>query len=108
VLYKSRGVVGVSPFFPVVISGLVMVLMTRIISTISIYNKTFGRLVKGRSRSHYKNGKINVSNLHKSLLSENDFMESIRKEGNTASLEDIEEAFLERDGTVSVIKKDKK
>lgn len=46
--------------------------------------------------------------LHKSLLSENDFLESIRKEGNIASLEDIEEAFLERDGTVNMIKKDKK
>jgi uncharacterized membrane protein YcaP (DUF421 family) len=35
-------------------------------------------------------------------------MESIRKEGNTTSLEDIEEAFLERDGTISVIKKGNK
>ena len=104
----SRGVVGVSPFFPVVISGLTMVLMTRIISILSIYNKAFGKLVKGQSRSLFKNGTINKLNLHKSLLSENDLMESIRKEGNTTSLEDIEEAFLERDGTISVIKKDNK
>jgi len=103
-----RGVVGASPFFPVVISGLTMVLMTRIISIISIYNKAFGKLVKGQSRSLWKNGTINTLNLHKSLLSENDLMESIRKEGNTTSLEDIEEAFLERDGTISVIKKDNK
>lgn len=104
----SRGVVGVSPFFPVVISGLTMVLMTRIISILSIYSKAFGKLVKGQSRSLLKNGTINTLNLHKSLLSENDLMESIRKEGNTTSLEDIEEAFLERDGTISVIKKDNK
>ena len=101
----SRGVVGASSFFPVVISGLTMVLMTRIISILSIYNKAFGKLVKGQSRSLFKNGTINTLNLHKSLLSENDLMESIRKEGNTTSLEDIEEAFLERDGTISVIKK---
>ena len=104
----SRGVVGVSPFFPVVSSGLTLVLMTRIISVLSIYNKAFGKLVKGQSRSLLKNGTINKSNLHKSLLSENDLIESIRKEGNTTSLEDIEEAFLERDGTISIIKKDNK
>lgn len=103
----SRGVVGVSPFFPVVFSGLTMVLMTRIVSILAIYNKTFGKLVKGRSRSLYKNGTINKPNLHKSLLSENDLIESIRKEGNTNSLEDIEEAFLERNGSISVIKKEK-
>ena len=107
-ILSRGGVVGASPFFPVVISGLTMVLMTRIISILSIYNKAFGKLVKGQSRSLFKNGAINTLNLHKSLLTENDLMESIRKEGNTTSLEDIEEAFLERDGTISIIKKDNK
>ncbi|MEJ7677284.1 MAG: YetF domain-containing protein [Segetibacter sp.] len=103
----SRAVVGVSPFLPVVFSGLTMVVMTRIVSILSIHNKTFGQLVKGKSRSPLKNGIINRSNLHKSLLSENDLLEGIRKEGNTNSLEDIEEAFVERTGKISVIKKKK-
>ncbi len=84
-----------------------MVVMTRIISILSIHDKTFGLLVKGRSTSLYKNGTINRSNLHKCLLSENDLIEGIRKEGNTTSLEDIEEAFLKRNDKISVIKKEK-
>lgn len=80
-----------------------MALMNRIIPILSIYSKTFGKYVKGQSMSLYKNGSINTKNLHKSLLSENDLVEGIRKEGNTNLLEDFEEAFLERNGKISVL-----
>ncbi|MCW3107871.1 MAG: hypothetical protein JWQ09_2377 [Segetibacter sp.] len=103
----SRGVVGASPFFGVVISGLAMVLMTRLISWISIHNKTFSLLVKGQHKCLYEKGIIEQHNLSKSLLSENDLMEGVRLEANTNSLEDIEEVFLECSGDLSVIKKKK-
>lgn len=104
----SRGVAGVSPFFPVVFSALAMVLMTRLVSWLCIYSKAFGRLVKGEHTSLYKNGKMNNANLYKSLLSESDLLEGVRKEANTPSLEDVEEVFLETSGELSVIKKENK
>ena len=103
----SRGVAGVSPFFPVVASGLTMVLMTRLVSWLAIHNKAFGRLVKGTHRSLFKDGQINQHNLNKSLLSDHDLMEGIRKEANTATTKNIDEVFLECSGELSVIKKEK-
>lgn len=103
----SRGVVGASPFFGVVISGVAMVLMTRLVSWISIHNKTFSLLVKGQHKCLYKKGMIDRHNLTTSLLSENDLMEGVRLEANTKSLEDVEEVFLECNGDLSVIKKKK-
>ncbi|MCW3080601.1 YetF domain-containing protein [Segetibacter sp.] len=101
----SRGVVGASPFFAVVISGLVMVLMTRLVSWLSIQNKDFAILIKGQHKSLYQQGRIDKKNLSESLLSEDDLLEGVRLQGNTNSLDDVEEAFLECSGDISVIKK---
>jgi len=57
----SRGVAGDAPFFAIVFSTLTMVIMSRVVSWITLYNKTFGLLVKGQHRSLYKNGRINHS-----------------------------------------------
>lgn len=101
----SRGVAGDAPFFGVVLSALTMVLMSRIISWIAIKHEGFGRIVKGRVKCLYKDGKINEDNLRKSLLSKSDLMEGIRKEGNTNTLEDVAEVFIECSGALSVVKK---
>jgi uncharacterized membrane protein YcaP (DUF421 family) len=101
----TRGVVGVSPFVPVVFAGLTMVLLSRAISWLCIRSKAFSHFVKGRPLSLYKNGNTNRANLTEGLLSEGDLMEGVRKETNTATLDDVQEVFLERNGEISVIKK---
>ncbi|GEO11344.1 DUF421 domain-containing protein [Segetibacter aerophilus] len=101
----SRGVVGASPFFGVVISGFVMVIMTRLVSWLSIKNKTFSVLVKGRHKSLFREGAMDKENLNKSLLSEDDLLEGVRLQANTNSLKDVEEAFLETSGDISIVKK---
>ena len=103
----SRGVVGANPFWSVVAAGFAMVLMNRIVSWITIRNKTISMLVKGEHLCLYENGVINHENLSKSLLTEKDLMEGVRMQANTNSLNEVEEVFLECSGEMSVIKKKK-
>lgn len=101
----SRGVTGDSPFVPIVLSGLVLVLMTRFTSWLCIHSATISMLVKGRHTCLYQKGKVNQHNLGESLLSENDLMEAVRREANDNSLNNVEEIFLECNGEMSVVKK---
>jgi len=103
----SRGVVGANSFGSVVAAGFAMVMMNRIISWISIRNKSFSVFVKGQHLCLYENGIVNHANLRKCLLSENDLLKGIRMEANTNSLADVEEVYLESNGEMSVIKKKK-
>src|SRR6478672_6348837 len=52
----SRGVVGATPFVSTVVSMIVIIIIHRIFSKLSIYNKWFGEKVKGRSVTLYKDG----------------------------------------------------
>ncbi|HEY0432504.1 MAG TPA: YetF domain-containing protein, partial [Chitinophagaceae bacterium] len=61
--------------------------------------------VKGEHRSLYKNGSLNVPNMKKSAISEDDLKESIRVAINSNSLEDVQEAVFEKNGHVSVVRK---
>jgi uncharacterized membrane protein YcaP (DUF421 family) len=103
----SRAVVGVSPFIPTVIASLAMVVVYRIFAYFSVTNETLSHLLKGKEMSLYKNGKINERNLKKCSISKGDLLEGVRLEGNVTALNEIEEAFMERNGQISVIKKEK-
>lgn len=101
----SRVVVGASPFWPTVFAAFALALMHRLFAWLSLDHKTIGKIVKGSPRVIYENGKFNRKNMRNSLISERDFMEGVRKECNTESLAEIDKAYVERDGRISVIKK---
>ncbi|MVN20671.1 DUF421 domain-containing protein [Mucilaginibacter arboris] len=103
----SRAIVGASPFLPTVIGSLVLVLLHRAIAWYSMYNKKFEHLVKGKSQPLYQNGKMNKENMKRGLMSEDDLRGDIRLKGQTNSLEDLDEIYIETTGEVSLIKKKK-
>src|SRR5687767_7270255 len=84
----SRAVTGVSPFFPTVMGGLVLVLVHRILAFISIYSPFISHLVKSNDLSLYKNGKLNERNMKRCNLSMGDLMSGVRHNANIASLDD--------------------
>src|SRR3954468_1569510 len=61
----SRGVVGATPFFSTVISMIVIILIHKILSKLSIYSKWFGQQVKGRPSILYESGNFIRENMNR-------------------------------------------
>ena len=102
----SRAIVGVSPFLSVVASCLLLVLLHRFVSWITLRNQKIGRLVKGKADTLFKNGKIVEENMRKNDISEHDLMEGIRIHLNVNRLDKVEEVVLERNGDFGVVGKE--
>lgn len=103
----SRAVVGASPFDSIVTACMVIVVMHRLVGFLSLYNQAFGKLVKGDKILLFKDGSPLKKNMRKSLISTKDLAEGIRMELHSETAEDIETAYLERSGHISVIAKKK-
>ena len=103
----ARAVVGASPFIPTIAASTALVIIHKIIATISVNNQFLSHLVKGKPLSLYKSGILNDKNLKKCSLSYGDVMEEVRLEINQNGMENIDEIFMERTGKISVIEKKK-
>ena len=101
----SRVIVGASAFFPTVAGGVVIVLIHRLVAWISMNHTRIEKVVKGEQRQLYSNGEINWKNMKRSSVSKRDLIESVRLQANVKTLEEIEEAYMESNGEISVIKK---
>lgn len=103
----ARGIVGATPFVSAMVSGLVLSLMHLLLSKLTFYNKTLGRIIKGKPLPLYKDGQFEKANMKKTCMTEHDIMEELRINLQKNSLTDIEEVQLERTGEVSFVKADK-
>ncbi|HEX5154656.1 MAG TPA: YetF domain-containing protein [Parafilimonas sp.] len=103
----ARGVVGASPYVPTIVASGVMVVMHRIIAWLCVRNKKFELLVKGIYMKLYQDGALIGNNLEKTGMSENDLHESLRLETKKITLAEIDTAFMETNGRISFILKEK-
>jgi uncharacterized membrane protein YcaP (DUF421 family) len=101
----SRAVTGASAFVPTVMASLVLVLIHRVLGILCLFSQPINRFAKGESRSLYKNGEINRKNMKRSLLTENELLESVRLQANERSFTNIDEIIIEATGEISVVKK---
>jgi uncharacterized membrane protein YcaP (DUF421 family) len=103
----SRAVVGADAFLPIVASGFVLAIIHRILGWLSVEHNLIGRFVKGSAVCLYKEGKFNRRNMLLSSISFKDIMEEVRVQLNEASLDNVEEVFMERSGQISIVKKNR-
>ncbi len=101
----SRAIVGSSPFIPVMISCFAMVIIHRLLAWVSLYNDFIGGLIKGEHQCLYAEGRKRRDNMRRALISEKDLMEGVRLQINEDSLKNVIEVFIERNGEISVVKK---
>lgn len=71
----------------------------------SPYSALVGSWVKGEATSLYANGAPNEQNLRSARGSKRDLLESVRQRINEGALDNVAEIIQERNGEVSVIKK---
>ena len=103
----SRGIIGATTFISTVVSGLVLVIIHRVLSLVSMDNKLIGNFIKGKKFVLYKDKSFIRKNLIKAGVSEDDIYDELRAELKTDNLEEVEEINMERTGTISFIKKKK-
>jgi uncharacterized membrane protein YcaP (DUF421 family) len=102
----SRGVVGATPFFSTVVSMIVIILIHKILSKLSIYNKWFGEKVKGKNILLYSKGKFLEKHMNTTNITKHDIQEEVRLNLQTNSMDKIEEVYMERTGQISFVKKE--
>lgn len=103
----SRAITSDRQFFSIIAACLLLIFLHRGFSKIAAYSDQFGNWIKGSERLIVKDGEILWEEMHKSNLSEQDLMQNLRLNGNVSDVKNVKEARLERNGDISVIKKEK-
>lgn len=104
----SRAITNTDMFLTVLPACLMLILMHRLFSYIASFSDRFGDLIKGNERVVVENGEILWKAMRKSHLSEQDLLQTLRLNTNTADVKKIKVARLERNGDISFIFKNGK
>lgn len=102
----SRAITGQSPFVPTLCAAFVLVTMHCLLSQIALQWSPFGTLIKGRTRILVRNGEVDWNAMRRSNLSEDDLLSALRRQAKLTDWKGVKEARLERNGEISVIRKD--
>ncbi|HEY4247724.1 MAG TPA: YetF domain-containing protein [Lacunisphaera sp.] len=101
----SRAVNGQAAFLPTLgVSGL-LVLFHHLAGVLSCHFPVISKLVKGQARVVIKDGVVDPGELMRCRISPDDLDENLRLNGNVCEIREIKEARLERNGTISVVRR---
>lgn len=101
----SRGINGSAPLFQTLGTGFALVWLHRLLGLTARRWHAFGQLIKGHSDKVIEHGQLVQAALRKNHLSERDVLEDLRLNGSVNDISEVEEAWMERNGDISVIKK---
>ncbi len=101
----SRGVVGATPLFATLASGLVLILLQKFIYKLSFKHSGIEKIMKGERFLIFKDGKFLKENMKKADITTLEVFEDLRVEQQTESLEGISEIFVEKTGEISFVRK---
>ena len=101
----SRALTGNAPFWPTLAATTVLGVLHYLLGRLSIHNRWLGAIIKGEPRKIISEGVLDENEMKKGELSHGDLQEALRLHG-LEEIEGIKAAYLERNGSISVIKKD--
>jgi len=102
----SRAINGSAPFFPTIAACVVLVAMHWALSAIAFRSPHIGWMIKGPTHQLVSAGEIDWNVMRHTHISENDLKEAVRQHGHPDDLDQIESAYLERNGNISIITKE--
>lgn len=100
----SRAITGHASLSETLVSSITLVLVHWLLTYISVEWHWFGILFKGHAHKVVADGQMLPDELRHSHISEHDLIASMRLNG-IARLDDVQEAWKERSGEISVIRK---
>jgi uncharacterized membrane protein YcaP (DUF421 family) len=99
----ARAINGSGPLFATIGTCFVLVLLHRLFAFGALKLSWFGALIKGNADRLIENGKVIHKNLKKNHVSMGDLMEAVRLRSSARELDEVQEAWIERSGDISVI-----
>jgi uncharacterized membrane protein YcaP (DUF421 family) len=100
----SRGITGNAPFIPTLAAVAVLVGAHALLAHLAARYGWFDRLTKGRPILLLRDGHLDRHASHRHNIAEQDVLEALRTKGGR-DLAQIEAAYLERSGAISIIRK---
>jgi len=102
----GRALTANSQFLPTIAASAALMLLHTFIARLSFHSTRIGHIVKGTEARLVDSGKILWDGLKRTSITEHDLMEGIRANGGLMEVDRVKAAFLERNGNISVIKKE--
>ncbi|QYM79905.1 DUF421 domain-containing protein [Horticoccus luteus] len=99
----SRAINGSAPLLPTLAASIAMVALHRFYGTLAFHSHRVSQLVKGRDRLLVKDGKVDYEEMKRAKITLDDLLENMRLHGNVNQLAGVQEARLERSGSISVV-----
>lgn len=103
----SRALTGNAPLVPTLAATAALVVLHSMLSSMARRSEVISRLVKGRPIQLIQEGEVDWKAARRSDLGERDLSEQLRLKGVKRPVE-VEEAYLERNGAISVIVSDRR
>jgi uncharacterized membrane protein YcaP (DUF421 family) len=101
----ARAVNGTAAFFPTLGGGFVLVILHRALASCARRSHTFGYLIKGRSDVLIHDGQLDQAVADRNRISEHDVLEDLRLHGNVPNVAAVSLGVLERNGQISVVRR---
>lgn len=100
----SRALTANARLVPTLAAATALVLLHWFLAELANYSSTLGHFIKGTEVLLVKDGKVCDRALRKTNITEHDLQEALRMKGDVR-VENIKEAFLERSGQISVVRR---
>jgi uncharacterized membrane protein YcaP (DUF421 family) len=100
----SRGIVGASPFLPVIATGIVLVLLHRGLAMLSVRHSAIERLLSGSPTVLFDGGHLSLAAMRRGLVSQTDMRQAVREHAQAEGLQAVKTVTLEHNGIITVVK----
>jgi uncharacterized membrane protein YcaP (DUF421 family) len=101
----ARGITGGMSFPDMVLVVAVLMALHWVIATVSFYWKGFNEVLENEPRKLVIDGELQEDAMRASKIRENDLRQAMREKGKVESEKEVKSAYLENDGTITVIPK---
>ncbi len=100
----SRALTGNAPLIPTLLATALLVTLYAVMTALAPKSKLVSRAVKGRPIRLVHQGEVDWPAIHRERLGHHDITEQLRLSG-VRDISEVEEAYLERNGQISIITK---
>jgi uncharacterized membrane protein YcaP (DUF421 family) len=99
----SRAINGSAPFIPTILASAALVGLHGVLAGLAVRTSFFGPLVKGEPRLLIQDGKVQEDEMRVAKLSDHDLEQALRLQARQEDPSRIKRAYLERNGSISII-----